>query len=81
MVLNKLHTFLSSVLDISLTLEVYKTSEADGEMVVSVCKDKQIPWNNYGVRVMIASVTVENATITEDLPIPDSDPYSPNRAS
>ena len=80
-VINKLHTFLFSVLDISLTLEVYKTSETDGEMVVSVCKDKQIPWNYYGVRVMIASVMVENATITEDLPIPDSDPYSPNRAS
>ena len=71
---------MSSVLDIYLTMEVYKTSEADGEMVVSVCKDKPISWY-YGVKVMIASVTIENATITEDLLIPDSDPYSPNRAS
>lgn len=71
---------ISSVLDISLTLEVYKTSEADGEMVVQVCKDKPIPYY-YSVTLMITSVTVENATLHEGLPVPESDPLSPNRAS
>lgn len=58
----------------------YKTSEADREMVISVCKDKPIPWY-YDVGVTIASLMAENATIPEDLSIPDYDPYSPNRAS
>ena len=63
-------------------MEVYKTSEADGEIVISVCKDKPIPSSfESDVIVMVASVTVENATTHEGLSIPDSDPYSPNRAS
>ena len=59
---------------------MYKTSETDGEIVVSACKDKPIP-SESAVIVMVASVTVENATTRESLSIPDSDPYSPNRAS
>ena len=70
----------SSVLNISFTLNEYTTSEADEEMVISVCKDKQI---NYFVTVMIELLTIDNTT-DEDLSltsISDNDPYSPNRAS
>lgn len=67
-------------LDISFTMEKYQASEADGEMIISVCKDKQTPWNSY-ITVMVASVTVENATFNESLSIPYSHPDSPNRAS
>ena len=69
-----------AVLDISFTLEEYKTSEADGEMIISVCKDKQTPLYPY-ITVIVASVTVENATFNESLSIPTSYPDSPNRAS
>ena len=61
---------------------MYESSEADMEMILSVCKNKPIPWSyESDVRVIVASVTVENATTHEGLPIPDSNPYSPNRAS
>ena len=72
--------YISSVLDISLTVEEYKTSEADREMIISVCKDKQIPWYPY-VRMIVASVMVDNATNHEYLSIPTSHPDSPNKAS
>ena len=71
----------SSELDISFTLNEYKTSEADGDMVLSVCKDKQ---TYFSVGVMIASLTIDNATNVEDIPLnffPDDDPNSPNKAS
>ena len=56
---------MHAVLDISFTLEEYQTSEADGEMVISVCKDKQTPQYPY-TTVIVAST---------------SHPDSPNRAS
>ena len=62
-------------------MDEYTASEADGEMVISVCKDKLTEFN---VRVMITSVTVDTATIYEELPlnfIPNNDAHSPNRAS
>ena len=71
----------SSELDISFTLNEYKTSEADGDMVLSVCKDKQ---TSLSVEVMITSFTIDDATNFEDMALnffPDDDPYSPNRAS
>ena len=70
-----------SVLDISLTMDEYTASEADGEMVITVCKDKP---TDCAVDVMIASETVDTATIYDDLPlnfIPNTDANSPNRAS
>lgn len=69
-----------AVLDIFFTQEEYHSSEADGEMIISVCKDKQTPWYSF-ITVIVASVTVENATSRERLFIPDSHPDSPNRAS
>ena len=66
-------------------MDEYTASEADGEMVISVCKDKPIDYGP-GVTVMIDSVTVDMyiATVSEDLPlnfIPYNYANSPNRAS
>ena len=59
-------------------MEKYQASEADGEMIISVCKDKQTASD---MTLTVASVTVENATFNENLSIPCSHPDSPNRAS
>ena len=69
-----------AVLNIYFSQEEFRTSEVDGEMIISVCKDKQTPWYHF-ITVIVSSVTVENATFSERLSIPDSHPDSPNRAS
>ena len=69
-----------AVLNIYFSQEEYHTSEADGEMIISVCKDKQTPWYPF-ITVIVSSVTVENDSFSERLSIPDSLPDSPNRAS
>ena len=70
------------MLDISLNLDEYNASEADRQMVIFVCIDKQI--QHYSkVEVAIAPVTFDNATVYEESPqtfILIDDPNSPNRA-
>ena len=67
--LNKI--YISSDLDISFTLEEYTSSEADEQMIISVCKNKRTS-AYFSVKMLVGSVTVGNENFYEDLRIPAS---------
>ena len=68
-----------TVLEISLRQNTFQASEIDGEMDVSVCKDKPI---SSSVTVTISAVTVDtaNISVSEGVVIPPIDVNLPNRA-
>ena len=69
-------------MDISFTLEEYTASEADEQMIISVCKNKQTS-GYLTVRVMVATfnLTVDNDNFYESLSIPVTDPDFSIRAA
>ena len=68
-----------TVLEISLRQNTFRASEIDGEMDISVCKDKPI---SFSVTVTIGAVTVDtaNISVSEGVDVPPIDVNSPNRA-
>jgi hypothetical protein len=67
-----------TVLEISLRPNVFRASESDGELDVSVCKDKPI---SSSVTVAIRAETVDAANVSvSDGDIPPIDLNWPNRA-
>ena len=68
-----------TVLEISLSQNAFRVSESNGEIDVSVCKDKPI---SSSVTVMINSITVDtaNLSVSGGITIPANDVNSPNRA-
>ena len=76
-----INTNLSAVLDISFSLEEYTATEADEQMIISVCKDKRT--SGYStVRLMAGTLTVDNDNqFNEGLSIPAADPDSLSTAA
>jgi hypothetical protein len=67
-------------LDISFFLEEYTASEADEQMIITVCKDKYTS-GSPTVRVMAGSLIVDSDNFNEDLSIPAADPDYLNTAT
>ena len=74
--------FIHAVLDLYLSEDDYRVSEASPVIQLQVCKNLQIAERAYA-EVVVSTDTVENASISglylSDL-IPPDNPYSPNRA-
>ena len=62
-----------------MSQNVFRASELDGEIDVSVCKDKPI---SSSVTVTINAITVDtaNLSVSGGITIPPTDLNSPNRA-
>lgn len=70
----------NSVLDVYFTLEEYTSSEADEQMIISVCKSKRTS-AYFSVEMLVGSVTDGNDSFYDSLSIPALDDDSPNRAT
>ena len=68
-----------TVLEISLSQNAFQASESNGEIDVSICKNKPIS-SSVTVTINAISVDMANLSVSGGITIPANDVNSPNRA-